>query len=219
MRLYYLRHGFEYSDTYLTHHLAILAFMTSGQMKRIDGTSGADLNGSASTPAPASGLPNGFDEDNDNGHDHEDDIRSTMILAAKGLSDQGRNYYTPLALSQVLRREMSEADADALYKWINVRRDDDTDATSHGRAKHVQAQYPVGLVNLADDPEKQRLGNIIKKYADLAMDTHSASGLTTTDDEEEEEDSGESGDHRPWKKRSNEEEKRKPRAKGDDDLI
>ena len=157
LRLYYLRHGFEHSDIYITHHLQVLAFMALDQLRSTEPKS-------PDPPSETSRL---------------DDVRSALILAAKGLSDQGRNYYTPFALFHIVRSEMSTEDVDTLYKWINIRREDDE--ASKVRAKHVLAQYPVNLVNMTDHPEKQRLGEVIKKYANLALETHSTGSVTEDD--------------------------------------
>ena len=157
LRLYYLRHGFEHSDIYITHHLQVLAFMALEQLRSTEPKS-------TDAPAEVSRL---------------EDVRSALILAAKGLSDQGRNYYTPFALFHIVRSEMSTEDVDTLYKWINIRREDD--GASKVRAKHVLAQYPVNLVNMTEHPEKQRLGDVIKKYASLALETHST-GTVAEDD-------------------------------------
>ncbi|KAM6510043.1 hypothetical protein FALCPG4_017674 [Fusarium falciforme] len=64
MRLYFLRHGYEYSDTYLTHTLAVLAFMALGRLNSaVDPTAGSSI-------------------------DESEDLISTIFLAAKGLADQ-----------------------------------------------------------------------------------------------------------------------------------
>lgn len=159
LRLYYLRHGFEYSDTYITHHLAVLAFMTLDQLKLSNPLS-------TDTASQAPGL---------------DDGRSTLILTVKGLNDQGRNYYTPFALYHVVRSQMNSADVDSLYKWMSVHHDDNT--ASQLRMNHVQAQYPINIANMTEHPEKQRLGDLIQKYADLALEAHSPSTVTEHDSE------------------------------------
>lgn len=157
LRLYYLRHGFEYSDTYMTHEMTVLAFIALDQLKSLGSKS--DRSSKASSGS--------------------DDIRSTLLLAAKGLSDQGKNYYMPFTLFHIVRNEMDTENVDILYKWMNVRQDDD--ATSQVRARHVQAQYPVNTINVTDHPERQRLGDVIKKYAELALKTQSSSAVSETD--------------------------------------
>ena len=76
----------------------------------------------------------------------------------KSLGDQRRNY-TPVALFLIVRSEMSTEDVDTLHKWMNIRREDE--GASQMRAKHVQAQYPVNLVNTTEHPEKQRLDAVV----------------------------------------------------------
>ena len=36
LRPYYLRHGFEYSDTCITHHLQVLAFIALDELRSTD---------------------------------------------------------------------------------------------------------------------------------------------------------------------------------------
>ena len=78
VRLYCLRHGYGYANTYLTHHLTVLAFMSIAQLKSMTPTT---------SPADAASAPS------------IKDARSAMFLAAKGLHDQAKNYYTSLAVS------------------------------------------------------------------------------------------------------------------------
>src|ERR1700759_5378659 len=86
MRMYYLRHGFARSDTYLAHDLAVLAFMAQDRLKL--------LSSSEADDSPAS----------------VEDTRSTLILAAKGLHDQAENYYFDLILFHIVHNAMSPED-------------------------------------------------------------------------------------------------------------
>src|SRR6202000_2793882 len=82
LRLYYLRHGFESSGIYVAHGLNVLANMALARVKFATESSGEEL----------------------------DDARSTLFLAAKGLNEQGKNYYLTYVLFRVLVQEMDPAD-------------------------------------------------------------------------------------------------------------
>jgi hypothetical protein len=188
MRLYYLRHGYEYSDTYMTHDLSVLAHIAFDQL--LEPTSSATpattasntsasttsipteiststaitpptsaTSAAPSTPSTSSPLPPAKAT--------ASEARSTLILAAKGLNDQARNYYMPFVLFHILLNKMSASDRDILCALANVRKE--STAMSKERARHVQAQYPVGLVNLMNHPEKELMGNLIKQYTGLEI--------------------------------------------------
>ncbi|KAF2096473.1 nitrate assimilation regulatory protein nirA [Rhizodiscina lignyota] len=143
IRLYYLRHGFESSDTYMAHSLTVMAFMALSQLKQL-----------ASSSDPLSMLK-------------REDARASLILAAKGLSDQGRNYYFPYTLFHVVKAATESEDLELLYKSVNLRKENT--GWDKLRAKHVQAQYPCNILSITDFREEQRLSNLIKEYADLAL--------------------------------------------------
>lgn len=148
IRLYYLRHGYEYSDTYMTHDLTVLAFMALAR-------AGTTLSTETDV----------------------EETRSTLILAAKGLNEQGRNYYMPFTLFHILLEQMSARDLDVLYTLTNIRKE--SVGVSKERAKHVQAQYPVNVVNMISHPEKERISDLIKHYAGLAIEAQSPGGSET----------------------------------------
>lgn len=147
MRLYFLRHGYETSDTYLTHTLAVMAFMALGQLS------------SAVRSTPSASLS------------EIEDLRSTVYLAAKGLVDQGKNYYIPYTLFEVIRRQVSPDDVDRLLSFLDIR--ESREGSSRLRTDHIQAQYPVNILDMADHPDQKRLGNMIREFADMALEAQS----------------------------------------------
>ncbi|KAI9686064.1 MAG: hypothetical protein M1822_004047 [Bathelium mastoideum] len=148
LRLYFLRHGFEGSDTYVTHSLMTLAFAAIGEQKAL-----SEARGNA---------PN----------IRREELRHTIILAAKGLRDQGQNYYVSVDVFNVVRGAMDPADEDALNRF--VRPDRNWQQWNQMRSKHVRAQWPLNIVRITDHPDDQRLGALIKQYSDLSMEAHSS---------------------------------------------
>ena len=143
LRLYYLRHGFQEADSYLTHPLTVLAFIAVNRLK---------LAASSVTTHDWSSL--------------EDD-RATLLLATKGLGDQSQNYNLPSTLLYVIRQMMSPRDLDLLDAITGLHQKNAE--FSPARARYVKAQYPCDISQLTDLPEERRLGNLIKEYADLAI--------------------------------------------------
>lgn len=141
IRLYYLRHGFDGADVFFTHHLALLAWRSQTCLKYLPTTS------------PSS---------------HFEDIRSTLILAVKGLHAQGKNYYFSQTVFWAVHRGMSAADAELMYRYAEIRKEDVI--IGQLRAKHVQTEYPCIVLDKSGHPEKQRLGDMIQEYANLSLE-------------------------------------------------
>ncbi|KAK0653055.1 nitrate assimilation regulatory protein nirA [Cercophora newfieldiana] len=140
-RLYYLRHGYEHSDSFMGHALYVLSFMAISKINS----------------PPPSLQP-----------DTLDIARSTLILSAKGLNEQARNYYMPFTVFHLVLKNMAPQDQDILYTLANVRRE--SVGMSQERAKHVQALYPIEVVSMVNHPEKKRMGDLIREYAGLALE-------------------------------------------------
>lgn len=96
-----------------------------------------------------------------------DAARGALTLAAKGLIDQGKIYQIHHTVFHVLAGEMSEEDSSLTHRLLDIRNEDNS--SSQMRAKHVQAQYVCNIVDITEDPEQQRLGNLIAKYDKLAV--------------------------------------------------
>jgi len=157
IRLYYLRHGYEQSDTFMAHALCVLSFMVLSKINSIPSAI-RDTPSTTTHPDPAPELLAA--------------ARSTLILAAKGLSDQARNYYMPFTVFHLVLNKMAPEDVDILYTLANVRRT--SLGMSQEHAKHVQGLYPVEVVSMVNHPEKSRMGDLIREYAGLALEERSS---------------------------------------------
>jgi len=156
MRLYYLRHGFEAADLFSMHYLTVLSFMSVAKLKTL---------ASSATPSLAA----------------VDDARATLILAAKGLRDQGQNYYLSHTMYHLVRSQASSEDAELMLKFVHVRKEESE--AWQLRSRHVQSQFPVNIIQITEDPENKRLSNMIKQYADMALE--SASQMSSSESESE----------------------------------
>ncbi|KAK5996294.1 Nitrogen assimilation transcription factor nit-4-like protein [Cladobotryum mycophilum] len=136
LRISYLRHSFENSNVLGTEFLHTLAFSSLNKLKN------------TSLLLSRSQI---------------DDIRSSLILAAKGLYEQGRNWYCARLIFHLLLEYMCQDDRDLLLRFANI------DITRHKlgegslKMEYVKSQYPINIASPADDPEGRRLANLLKE--------------------------------------------------------
>ena len=136
IRLYYAGHGFAYSDTYLTHTLTVMAF------NAIQDINNQNSNQDQRTETEISSLEN---------------ARKALLLASKGLDDQSQLYYISFSLLQVVCTDMEPSDATFVGTFTHRR--NDRESVFIAQKRYVKAAYPVKLINMADHPYVQRLGN------------------------------------------------------------
>ncbi|KAJ3455174.1 hypothetical protein MRS44_013774 [Fusarium solani] len=151
LRLYYLRHSFEYSDTYLTYFLSILANMTI-----------ENINSGSVSPDDVEKLKI---------------LRATLILAIKGLYDQGQHVYVSSAMCRLMRDRMTNEDMNGLRRHTTWK--DDQPLAPH----YVRSTFPVTIVMLDEDWQLETVENLAKKYDQLALEANeSESSMAITPD-------------------------------------
>ncbi|KAJ3538441.1 hypothetical protein NM208_g5904 [Fusarium decemcellulare] len=129
LRLYYLRHGFECLDTYLVSLLVEVCTGVIDDMK-----------------SPQS-------------HEELTTLRSTVILLAKGIYEQGQSFFLGKLVFQLVRSKMSPIDLSVLERFVKMEptREDEAKAL-----QQVQMDWPVEITSMEDDPETKSLGNLVK---------------------------------------------------------
>ncbi|KAI0884524.1 uncharacterized protein GGS22DRAFT_188736 [Annulohypoxylon maeteangense] len=118
IRVYYLRHGFESLDTALVQFLHLLGFS-------------ALRDSSATENDPAT----------------REAVRSTLMLCAKGLWEQGQNYYLSEAIFRMFRQSMSTEDVATLREIIEV---DDGHGPLNLMAQELRSRWPIGIFSMTD---------------------------------------------------------------------
>lgn len=150
LRLYYLRHSFEHSDTYLTYFLSILANTTIENMN------------SDSVFPDVETLKI---------------LRATLILAVKGLYDQGQHVYVSSAMCRLMRDRMTNEDMNGLRRHTTWK--DDQPLVPY----YVRSTFPVTIVMLDEDWQMETVENLAKKYDRLALEANeSESSMAMTPD-------------------------------------
>ncbi|KAK0612149.1 hypothetical protein B0T14DRAFT_540968 [Immersiella caudata] len=134
--LFYRRHGFECYFVFLLNVLSQLAF---GALHRIN---------LASTPPQDRNL-----------------AKAMLILCAKGLREQGSNFFLAEAVFRIMHHTMTPQMANLLRENGQPElRGDDREKVL---AVQVRADWPVGRFDITQDPQGQRLDDLIKTYVGM----------------------------------------------------
>ncbi|KAF1945718.1 hypothetical protein EJ02DRAFT_396085 [Clathrospora elynae] len=92
--------------------------------------------------------------------------RATLILCAKGLRDQGHNFFLSELVFRILRDKMHPVDVRLLKDWAHIK---DEDEREHLMMEHVHGEYPVNVESITDDPTNQRLHRLLTSMGDLKL--------------------------------------------------
>lgn len=151
LRLYYLRHSFEAADNWIVYFLTILGNQSCDKVNR-----GAALE----TLDPS--TFNSF--------------RSTLILCAKGLYDQGRSTHIASIVCHVLRDQMRKQDLLLLSSHANMTGLDIDDQAI--MKQKVLSEWPVPSVGMnATTRREVSLGALMNKVEDLSLKAESSSEM------------------------------------------
>ncbi|UPL02438.1 hypothetical protein LCI18_013372 [Fusarium solani-melongenae] len=149
LRIYYLRHGFEHGNLMLIQYLAKLAFMALGKLK--------ELSTSNSSSSPM-----------DVGDSDPEAAKSTLLIAQKGLSDQGKSYYFPQTMSNIVLGHVSTEDPYLLQGDTSV--EQETRGEAKKREEQLEGQCPLDVRDISKNPDQHQSENWIRQYAKLTLD-------------------------------------------------
>ena len=141
IRLYYLRHGFEAMDLFIVIPLMLAA------SECID-----------AIEAETSPFDFGMDV-----------LRSTLILAIKGLHGQCKNHYLANALFRVTRGRLPPREVALLESNLDWK-DEQLDGAPN-LVQEVRSHWPVSIAKNAEDIENHLLKNLVESYAHLNIVT------------------------------------------------
>ncbi|KAF4997003.1 hypothetical protein FGRMN_4143 [Fusarium graminum] len=156
LRIHYLRHSFEYGNMMLPRFLAMLAFLALNKINTI-----------ATKTAPITESL-----DFDAGDSDPKEARATLLIAQKGLSDQGRGYYLPRTLLRDILAHMTPHDANVLQSFITIPSEGPDEIQE--RKMYMQSHCPPDILQIANDADQQPGGNWIQKFARLTLGEKSA---------------------------------------------
>jgi hypothetical protein len=135
----------------LTRFLAMLAFLT---LSRLDHLATEPLEVLRST-------------DLDVGDADSKEIRATLLIAQKGLSDQGRGYYLPNILLRDVLEHMTASDAALLQSVITIKPESPDE--SRQRKMYLEGHCPLDILQIAHDPSQQPNANWIRRFAIMTL--------------------------------------------------
>lgn len=102
-------------------------------------------------------------------------LRSTLVLAAKGFHDQGRNMWVSRQTLQLLSKQMEPDDWDLAQRFAGI---DINDMSQPTNAGEIQSLWPINIATDEDNPEKKRLEYLIKQYySDTLSDSQGPSDV------------------------------------------
>lgn len=139
IRLYFLRHGYEAMDLFIVIPLMVVAEECLEQLGRGGGSEAA-----------------------------REELRSTIILIAKGLHDQRRNHYLAEALFRVLRNRLQKRDLLLLRRALGT--DVEQEDEPQKLAQAVRSHWPVGVVKKKEELENLVLRNLVENYGQLSVE-------------------------------------------------
>lgn len=151
LRIHYLRHSFEYGNMMLTRFLAMLAFLALNKINSLN---------TESTSIPK--LSN-FDA----GDSDPKEATATLLMAQKGLSDQGRGYYLPRTLLREIVSHMSPNDANVLQSFITIPSEGPEKVRE--RKVYMESHCPSDILRVANDASQQPDGNWIRRFTMLTL--------------------------------------------------
>lgn len=149
VRLYYLRHGFNGSDALITNFLVLVAFHSIVKLKT--GTPPLSSSSSSNFSMPGTNaLPFAAPD--------LSDARATLILAEKGLQEQGQCYFFSQTVFHVVLDSISPEDAQLVQHYTKVPSEGPDERRM--RAKHVHSDFPIEIVTVTDPATSQSLDKL-----------------------------------------------------------
>ncbi len=140
LRLYYLRHSFESYDAMLIYFLAFLGNSALDRLSRI---------------GEVDALP-----------EVQESLRSTIILCIKGLYSQRSHYNLADLIYRTTKARMQPKEVGLLHRYTSSHDVNDQEAS---KARHAQAEYPLPIVMINEDPTKARLNYLIAQTDSLSI--------------------------------------------------
>jgi hypothetical protein len=92
--------------------------------------------------------------------------RATLILCAKGLRDQGRNFFLSELVFRILRDKMNPVDVKLLKDWAQIKNEDRREQLM---MEHMHGEYPVNVESITSDPSERRLNRLLQSMGDLKL--------------------------------------------------
>ncbi|KAH7191430.1 hypothetical protein BKA60DRAFT_662003 [Fusarium oxysporum] len=159
LRIHYLRHSFEYGNMMLVQFLAMLAFLALTKLDSL-------MSRHAFEPE----VPR-----MDVGDSDLRAAKTTLLVAQKGLSDQGRGYYLPKRVLEDVINRMTPSDSNVLQSFIAIQQEGPE--VTEERKLHMESHCPPDIIHIANDPDRQPRDNWIRRLAKLTIGEEPGSSI------------------------------------------
>ncbi|EGU86544.1 hypothetical protein FOPG_17747 [Fusarium oxysporum f. sp. conglutinans race 2 54008] len=159
LRIHYLRHSFEYGNMMLTHFLTMLAFLALLKLDTL-------LSPDPSEPEVPS---------MDVGDSDLRAAKATLLIAQKGLSDQGRGCYLPKRVLQKVLSRLTPSDSNVLQSVITIQKEGPEAAEEH--KMRMESHCPPDIIHIANDVDRQPHDNWIRQLVKLTASEESDSSI------------------------------------------
>lgn len=93
------------------------------------------------------------------------DRKDLLLLCALGLREQGQYFYLVRTVFWLLRNSMSKGDLALLCQYAQ---EPTPDKDALHRPQELDSEYPLDIVNISGDPQKHRVGYLVKGPNNLA---------------------------------------------------
>jgi len=137
LRLFYIRHGFDFYDPNVIQYMTFIGFM---RLKEL----GINLS-----------------------DDKKVEIRSTTILCAKGMYECGRSMYVGEVVFHMMKDQMDPADQQRLGTFTKMADGHEERKSLIARQVRADWLPPVDIRGMAKGPEEQRLEKLVQSYKGL----------------------------------------------------
>lgn len=137
VRIYYLRHGFESYDPTLFQFLSLLAYSALKDMRLAE-----------------------------RGTQQHEQMKSTLVLCAKGLRDQGRCCYVSEVISRLLLESAGAEDARFIGKFTDI---EETNDRLSQIVQEIRSGWPIGVFCFPEDGEYLTLGRFFQWWEENRM--------------------------------------------------
>lgn len=95
-------------------------------------------------------------------------LRATFIMCVKSFLDQSHNHYISEVFFHLISPQLHKEDAAIITRNIDMR------YQTEDRAKlmqtHVRAQFPVGMVNIAENVTEHRISHLVEQLGEMEVD-------------------------------------------------
>ena len=135
VRIYYLRHSFESYDPALSQFLSLLAFSVLEDVPHIER----------------------------NSREYEV-MRSTLVLCAKGLWDQGRCSYVSEAILHLLMETADDEDSRLIRKFTEIDKVSDMSTYVAHMGREIRSKWPIGAFTYPREGEYHTLDRFLQRW-------------------------------------------------------